>query len=134
MKEIFVSRTVRPLPNAFKLIPFSRKICPIVIPSGCRWIEGQICSYLFWNPKTLILELRPFLHRLDSWNKPQMDDLLSEEKSPCIHSKWTFSELLILVQTIYKCGFIEWNTIGKKLKNTPSFFKYNTSPDFIRVF
>lgn len=35
--------------------------------------------------------------------------------------RWSTSDLLLLVQTIHKCGFIEWNTVGKRLKGNPNF-------------
>ena len=41
---------------------------------------------------------------------------------------WSTADLLILVQTIYKFGFIEWNTIVKRLKTNPHFsLKHLTS-------
>lgn len=36
-------------------------------------------------------------------------------------SAWSVTDILLLVQTIYKCGFIEWNSIAKKLRNNPQF-------------
>lgn len=48
-------------------------------------------------------------------------------------TKWSTLDLLMIVQTMHKTGFIEWSSIGKRLKNNPFFtHKEEASPEIIK--